>query len=92
VSTEPPPEIGGLLAAYHELGRQIAQHEVEIAGLRHKQALLIGLMNDAGISYRTLGPMLGVSPSRAHQLRQEKRVFALADIDDILTPALGEHL
>lgn len=66
-------DAAGLLAAYHELSGQIAQHETEIAGLRHKQALLIGLMRNAGLTYRELAPMLGISKSRVQQLETGTR-------------------
>jgi hypothetical protein len=59
-----------LVAAYHELSGQIYQHEIDIAGLRHKQAVLIGLMHSAGLTYRTLELMLGISRSRVHQLEK----------------------
>ena len=55
---------------YHQLGSQIAQHETEIHGLRHKQALVIGLMHEQDMPYRTLAPMLGMSKSRVQQLAE----------------------
>jgi DNA-directed RNA polymerase specialized sigma subunit len=61
-------DVAGLVAAYHLLSGQIAQHQIEIAGLRHKQALLMGLMHQSGLAYRQLAPMLGISKSRVHQL------------------------
>ncbi len=64
-------DAAALLAAYRELDGQIAQLDTEIAGLRHKQALLIGLMRIAGLSYRSLAPLLGVSKSRVHQFTVE---------------------
>jgi len=59
-----------LLSVYHQLGGRIAQHEVDIAGLRHEQALLIGRMHQEGVSYRALAPLLGISKSRVEQLDQ----------------------
>lgn len=70
-SSTPPTQTqdaASLVAAYHQIGGQIAQHEIEIAGLRHKQALLIGLIHATGLTYRAVAPMLGISKSRAQQL------------------------
>jgi hypothetical protein len=72
-ATGMPPSclLAPLLAAYRELDGQISQLDTEIAGLRHKQALLIGLMNSSGLSYRSLAPLLGISKSRVHQFTVE---------------------
>lgn len=64
-------DVAVLLGMYHDLSRQIGQHETDIAGLRHKQAMLIGLMHKTGLSYRVLAPMLGISKSRVQQLEAE---------------------
>jgi hypothetical protein len=92
-------DVAVLIAMYHELGGRIAQHEIGIAGLRHEQAVLIGLMHKTGLAYRALAPMLGVSKSRVHQLDTDAETVTLipprywtqAEIDKIKADAKAMH-
>jgi hypothetical protein len=63
-------DITVLLNAYHLKAAEIAQRETDIAGLRHEQALLVGLMHRDGVSFRALAPLLHISKSRVHQLAE----------------------
>jgi hypothetical protein len=62
-----------LVAMYHALEQEIAQHKVDIAGLRHKQASLIAMLHQTGLPYRTLATLLHMSKSRVEQRCKEQQ-------------------
>ena len=66
-------EISLLLSFYWQLEEQAAQHQTEIKGVEHRQALLIKMMNDGGLTYRDIASLIHKSSSRVHQLTASLR-------------------